>query len=74
MLAMVMEVMPLHKIGAAMGITALVIMFAPCSDVEWRKIIRRLSVLMRVSAWALFIDRCAFKMRTHLSAFSALIN
>ena len=29
MFAMVMEVMPPHKIGAAMGITALVIMFAP---------------------------------------------
>ena len=29
MFAMVMEVMPPHKIGAAMGVTALVIMFAP---------------------------------------------
>ena len=29
MFAMVLEVMPPHKIGAAMGITALVIMFAP---------------------------------------------
>lgn len=58
MFAMVLEVIPPHKIGAAMGITALVIMFAPAigptlagiliAAASWRLIFASFAVLLAV--------------------------
>lgn len=53
MFAMVVEVVPPHKIGSAMGITTLVIMFAPCIAPTLA------GVLLAVASWRLIFGSFA---------------
>lgn len=86
MFAMVMEVIPLHKLGAAMGVTALVIMFAPAigptlagiiiGALSWRFIFFSFALVLVVGIiFALKFEVNPYELtRPHIDAASVVLS
>ncbi|MEE0845219.1 MAG: MDR family MFS transporter [Eggerthellaceae bacterium] len=86
MFAMVMEVIPPHKLGSAMGITALVIMFAPAigptlagflvGAASWRFIFFSFAVILAVGlVFALKFEVDPYELtRPHIDAASVVLS
>lgn len=86
MFALVMEVMPPQKIGAAMGITALVIMFAPAigptlagalmAGLSWRWIFLSFAIFLIIGlvCAALFMVNPYERTRPHIDSLSVLLS